>query len=76
MSSGKWRPFCLGLNVLTHMMQICMHTAAIINVVSVACQTHKRKYIVDFLISIEKHILLVCSKSTILTSRQYFLNGH
>ena len=72
MSSGKWRPFCLSLNVLTHMMQICMYTAAVINVVSVACQIHKCKHIIAFIISIETYILLVCSKSIIFNKQAIF----
>ena len=26
MSSGKWRPSCLGLNVLTHKLSVCVYS--------------------------------------------------
>ena len=37
MSSGKWRPFCLGLNVLTHLLQVCCWTRSALVQVMARC---------------------------------------
>ena len=61
MSSGKWRPFCPGLNVLMLLQLVNIHMnasdAILFNIVS---------------ITDEMHIQLICSNETILSQ----LNNH